>query len=390
VRQLDIRDHISSRLVMPPLPFIIGGVNRLLRDIELRQRAVLHDIFFFSAPNEHGWERSWWVRYKKLGDDQVYFQPVLVQDILTASPGSNQTYTSNAGWNNNINSVEGIGGGATGGGNGSSGGTSSRSGGGGGAYSRINNFSFTTPGTTTATYQIGIGGAAVDGTVTTGNFNGNAGGQTWFNGTTYAGSSMGADNGRGGTFIVSGAGTANGGAGGAIANNIPASQGFAGGRGGNATSDGTSTFPSSGGGGAGGKRAAGGQGVDISTNSASAGGQGDGTFGGAGSAGALFNDASNHRSAAGGSGTEWDATHGSGGGSGGGLNIGVGNCGSGAAGLYGGGSGGGATAGSISDSSVGAGGQGIIVLSWAYPVFSDADFGNRHALSRIMRAEPYW
>jgi hypothetical protein len=301
-------------------------------------------VLFNQWPDDGGFQRRWFLLFHRLGEDQVYYVPVLAQTILTTGAGSNQTLTSDPTWNNANNSVEGIAGGASGGNIVAD--ANNVSGGGGGAYNKITNFTFATPGTTTATYRIGVGGAGVSTHPT----NGNNGGQTWFNSTVYptTGTALGCDPGKGGTQSN---GTANGGAGGAIANNYPANTGFAGGRGGNATGDGITTFGASGAGGAGGPNAAGNQGVDA--NNESSGGQGDGSFGGVGGT-------SGDPGTAGGNGTEW-GTAGSGGG-GGATSASLSGETGGKGGLYGGG---GAACSGTTSSTSGAGAQGVIVLTWA-------------------------
>lgn len=259
--------------------------------------------------------------------------------FLTTTTGSNQTYTSPSDWNNSSNTVETVGAGGSGGYAQAT--TTHGTGGGGGAWNSISNFTFATPGTTTATRRLGTGGAGVTGDVA-----GNTGGDTWFNGTTLGGSSVGSKGGVGG---AAGNNSQNGGAGGTGASGVGTSSNN-GGRGGNLTGAGGSG--GSGGGGAAGGAGAGNTGVDSSStagNVATNGGSGDaGSGGSAGTSGG----------GAGGAGTEWDATHGSGGG-GGGLGSGASN--SGAGGNYGGGSGGAKGSGA---GNTGAGKQGIIVLTY--------------------------
>jgi hypothetical protein len=329
----------------------------------LKHIALDEHLLFVERQHWYGFERRWFVRLR-FGPREI-FVPALTQAFLTTTPGSNQTYTSDATWNNANNTIEVIGAGASGGRFGA--GTGHATGGGGGAYCKISNFTFTTPGTTTATYQIGSGGLAVTGT---GGASGNNGGKTWFNAAAFpvSGTAVGADAGLAG---ASGTASVNGGAGGAIANNYPASTGFAGGRGGNLT--GASGSGGSGGGGAAGPNAAGNQGVDdATTNSAvaTAGGQGDGTFGGLGGAAI----SSGHV------GTEWDATHGSGGGGGGGGN----NSGTGSGGNYGGGGGG--VRSSAGSTTSGAGTQGIIVLTWTPAV----GFGEFVSLNQAVQRAANW
>ncbi len=256
--------------------------------------------------------------------------------------GSNQTFTSPSNWNNSNNTVECMGGGAAGG---SAAGNHS-TGGGGGAYSKITNFSFASPGTTTATYRVGIGGAGAGNTTP-----GASGGVSYWNAASDPGA--GTDNAKcgaqGGTGGVNGSGSRNGGAGGALASGYGQTR-TSGGRGGNLT--GASGTGGSGGGGAGGSTADGNPGGDNSTTSnnvTTAGGRGDDSVGGNGGAAGQNN---------GSPGTEWDGSHGSGGGGGGnsgnGATITAGNGGN-----FGGG-GGGAKAGTTANS--GSGIQGIIVV----------------------------
>lgn len=257
--------------------------------------------------------------------------------FLTSPTGSNQTYTSPSDWNNSNNKLETLGAGSSGGADSTG---VHATGGAGGAYNTISNFTFATPGTTTATYQIGSGGAA-----RVGNGNGNAGGDSWFNGATLGGASVGSKAGAAG---VKAGGSQNGGAGGSAAGGV--GSGFDGGRGGNLT--GASGNGGSGAGGAAGSFGAGGAGADSSSTGLSvttAGGQGDNTHGGAGGAASGAN---------GGAGTEWDASHGSGGGGGGFAGSGVQSAGAG--GLYGGGS-----AGIVADTPTSpAAAQGIIVVTY--------------------------
>lgn len=265
--------------------------------------------------------------------------------FLTSSTGSNQTYTSPADWDNAHNTIELLGGGASGA---VAPGARHGTGGGGGEYGKTTNFSFATPGTTTATYQIAALAAAVTNSATT---NGNAGNASWFNGTTQAGSTLGAI---GGTNGVSNTGPQNGGAGGTGGVGTTHN---AGGRGGNLT--GATGNGGTGGGGAGGSTGAGNNGADSSStasNVTTAGGSGDaGSGGSAGTAGGTTGGT-------GGNGTEWDASHGSGGGGGGATNSG-GNATSGSGGNYGaGGAGVEINAGSTGTS--GGGIQGIIVVTY--------------------------
>lgn len=253
--------------------------------------------------------------------------------FLTTTTGSNQTYTSLADWNNLSNKIETIGAGG-GGGRITSGSGRHATGGGGGAWNKVVNFSFATPGTTTATYQLGTAG--------TGGASATDGGDSWFNATTLAGSSVGSKGGAKGKSDTA-ASTA-GGIGGLGASGIGTSS-HDGGDGGAATGSGTTT--ATGGGGAAGSSGDGNDGGASSSASPSAGGSGDaGSGGSAGAGGSPGVD--------GGAGAEWDPSHGSGGGGGGGS---TGNGGNG--GNYGAASGG-ATSGVTAFNAA----QGIVVLTY--------------------------
>lgn len=281
----------------------------------------------------------WW--HPDLGEGLTY--DFLTNVFLTASPGSNQTFTSPSDWINASNSVETIGGGASGGVAVDNTGTKSSTGGGGGAWNKITNFSFAAPGTTTATYQCGVGPAGVfNGTNGVGS-DGVNGGDTWFNATTLAGSSVGSKGGVKGTRANA---TVAGGAGGVGASGVGTSNNN-GGRGGTETAPGLGV---TGGGGAAGSSAAGGNGGDGNNpgGDQTIGGQGNGILGGLGGSGSVGAD-----------GTEWDATHGSGGGGGGLFSVGTGYAG----GLYGGG-GGGVNANTATGGTGGSGRQGIVRLSY--------------------------
>lgn len=270
--------------------------------------------------------------------------------ILTTA-GSLQTYTSPSDWNNSSNQIECLGAGA-------SGATSSASthshGGGGGAYSSITNFSFATPGTTTASYQVGTGGAARTGSA----FSGNAGGSTWFNSTTDPGngadnSKCSADGATGGTNTATNGGGASG-----LTTLSWGQTKFAGGRGGNFTASGGTG--GSGGGGAGGPNGAGGNGVDSSSTSANVATNGGTANGGtvAGGTGTITGSSSG-TAGSGLSGTQFGPSHGCG--SGGSSCGTTGTATAGSGGNYGGG-GGGARCGGTPTS--GAGRQGLIVIEY--------------------------
>lgn len=295
--------------------------------------------------------------------------------FLTGSPGSNQTYTSPEDWNNDNNLIEGLGAGGSGGlTRNAANDTLSSSGGGGGAYQRHTNFSFASPGTTTATYQLGTGGAggasASDLTAA-----GTAGGDTWFDGASYGASTVGAKGGDGGNAAVGGSGAA-GVSGGAAASGRGNSTAYNGGGSGTAYFNTRQT--ATGGGGAAGMNAAGGTSANSSGSGGSAqftaGGQGDGSSGGTGGAGSSGSSASD-----GVAGTEWDGSHGSGGGGGGNLRNNASGT-SGGGGLYGAGSGGGAITGGSGTLTVKDGAQGLIVVTYTPPL---SFFGK---LSRGVRA----
>jgi hypothetical protein len=312
------------------------------------------DVYYVDIPKPFGKMRHWFVR---LRFGPIFF-PALTQTFLTSPTGSNQTLTSDATWNNASNTVECIGAGGSGS-FGSNASGVSESGGGGGEYQKITNFTFAVPGTTTATYQIGTGGAAQSSTAgANGSGNGIAGGDTWFNATAFptVGTACGA---HGGGAGVQNAVPTNGGAGGT--GGYPNTAHANGGRGGNVT---TSNTIASGGGGAGGPSGAGNTGLDLSSGATRPdGGSADAGSGGAAGVGAFATPGGN-----GGNGTELgDSVHGTGGGGGGLRANGNANQVGGSGGIYGGGGGAsqnGATSGSSRRATSGAGGQGIIVLTW--------------------------
>jgi hypothetical protein len=156
---------------------------------------------------DHGHENRWYLYFRKFNEGDVKAFPVLASTVITSSPGSTQTITSDATWNIATNTIEVIGAGARG----AIGASTSTSGGGGGAgaYTKITNTSITTPGTTQYFARVG-------GTTAT---NGSAGGDTWWTltspGTSYpaSGTAVGA---RGGAALASSS-TPTGGAGGSNA-----------------------------------------------------------------------------------------------------------------------------------------------------------------------------
>jgi hypothetical protein len=298
---------------------------------------------------------------------------------------SGTSWTVPTDWNSTDNSIETIGAG----GGGQTATTSyAGSGGGGGAYSKIINTPLTSG--TAISLQVGTGGSA-----------GAAGGATWFNGTSFAASSVGSAGGVGGANNL-------GGVGGAAASGIGATK-FSGGNG--AAVGGINPYGGGGGGGAGGPNGNGGAGGspnniitsgaggDGGNGSGAAGSNGDGSTGNGGSggndsggigggAGDTGSGAGNGASGTGGgggggkyftsdiggngaTGSEFDGTHGSGGGGGGGGGRNGALAGNGGTGAnYGGGGGGGGYPQiGAAWGAGGAGGDGIIVVTYT-PVAS--------------------
>lgn len=295
-------------------------------------------VAFVQTKVAHGHENRWYLYCRKFNEADVQAVPVLASTVITASPGTTQTITSDATWDNSsANSVEVIGAGARGAHGAST--STSGGGGGGGAYTQQTNVTIPTPGTTPMYVRVG-GTTATDGT---------AGGDSWWTltspGTSYPGSGT-AVGARGGAALVS-ATTATGGVGGGSSTAYPntATAKTSGGNGGTA-----GALSTSGGGGGG---AAGVSGAGVSAGSGpSAGGAGNAGAGGGGTGGAVGSPGS-----VGGTGTNIDGVVGSGGGGGGGnASPSTG----GAGGLYGGGGGGGGR----STGTGGQGRQGVIVLTW--------------------------
>lgn len=314
-----------------------------------RDRDDLDAFLFALVSGSLGVERDLWRLpspewHPGIGTDLVY--EFSTQTILTTT-GSNQTYTSPSDWDNAANTVECLGGGASGAR--VAGAAGHGTGGGGAAYSKITNFSFASPGTTTATYRVAAGGAS---SVATSSAAGNNGEPTWFNASADPGN--GADNTKcsaaGGTAGVVGTGSQNGGAGGATTAGWGTTKN-AGGRGGNLT--GASGTGGSGGGGAAGPSGAGGAGADSTSTGFVA------TAGGSANNGTTAGGASN--GGAGGNGTEFSASYGCGSG-GGGNNNGSANA-AGAGGNYGGGGGAGSSS-SVVNVTTGAGKQGLVVITY--------------------------
>jgi hypothetical protein len=309
---------------------------------------IFNSLWFTSKQQPWGTERIFYLFDKKC-DRMV---PVAMQDLLTTTSGSTQTYTSKTSWNNSCNTVETIGGGGAGAIGAST--TTGGGGGGGGAYNRISNFSFATPGTTTATYAVQAG------LLHTGTYPGTAP-DTWFNGSTLAASSVGS---KGGVSPATST-TATGAAGGATSGGVPTTSppARAGGTGGN----GASQTAGGGGGGAGGFNGAGGNGSGTTGGTAN---------GGLVAGGSPGNPGTNN------SGHEWDSTHGCGSG-GGGSNASAGT--GGAGGNYGGGAGGGSRSTGVG----GNGAQGIIALQAVFPDFADISRDNAAVILRTIEAVPY-
>jgi hypothetical protein len=290
--------------------------------------------------------------WELLNDSRFQFLGVVT--FLVTPTGINQTFNIPGNWNSSNNKIETIAGGASGGAAFGTAGfvSASASGAGAGAYSSVTNLVFV-PGST-AIYQIGIGGAAVVQTTVNAGTNGNNGGDSWFNGTTLAGSSVGAKAGLAGQGSGSGGALA-GGAGG------PASGGTGstkrnGGAGGATAATGGGGISSAGGGGAGGPNGDGSPGGAAANGATSNGGNADNNTvpGGAGGA---------PNGSPGGNGAEFDGSHGCGGGGGGAISANL-NTVAGSGGNYGGGGGGAASdTGSSSSATSGAGIQGIIVVT---------------------------
>lgn len=253
------------------------------------------------AVEQHKWNRP--IEYWDADLYEILFAPTLT--FLTSTSTSNQTVSTPADWNNASNYVDCIGTGGW-----TSTGDSQGWGGHGGAWARKNNVSLTG----SITYRLSAG------TV-------NIRRDTWFNGTTLASASVGAE---GGETLADG---------GTAANSVGDTK-YSGGSG--------HAFVSAGnGGGGGGAGGLNGNGVAAPDENGGAGDNGSGGTGGVGTRLSTGNGGN------GGNGAEYDATHGSGGGGGGSGNAG------GDGGLYGGGAG----AGGFHEAEQ-AGRQGLIVLRY--------------------------
>lgn len=296
----------------------------------------------------------WW--HPDIGEQLTYdFASV---SYLTTT-GSNQTWTSPTDWNNSNNKIELIGGGASGA---VANGISRRvSGGGGAAYSKIITFSVATPGTTTATYRVGSGGASITGVGNNATSVGNAGTVTYFNASSDPGAGTdntkaGAQPGVGGAVGGSGAGVT--GSAGGVSTSGWGSTRYSGGRAGTLT--GTSGVVASSGGGAAGPSGNGGDGGDSASTS---------SFVGVGTSGTADNGTvsgvASPSSSAGNAGTEFNDGLGNikGVGSGGPANGNAAGATAGAGGTYGGG-GGAVVVDSGNSNTSGAGIQGLIVVTY--------------------------
>lgn len=305
---------------------------------------------------------DWRLPNKIWGDPELW--PGLDLDFatvtfLTTTSASNQTWTVASDWNSSDNTVTVIASGASGGTRGGSTASSTSAaatGGSGAGCSQQTNITLTPGGS--ATYRLPDGGAGVSSPNGVSNF-GNSGADAWFNGTTLAGSSVGA---KGGAAGEAGTASRTGIAGGAAASGVGAVK-YSGGASGDVTVAGSAA--ASGGGGAASPNGDGVASANV-TNSASDGGAGGPPSGGAGSSGLT----SGGTGTDGGNGTEFQSSpdRGSGGGSGGAR---VSNAGSiattGAGGLYGAGTGGAATRNTASSAGLarsGIGGQALIVISY--------------------------
>jgi hypothetical protein len=317
---------------------------------------------------------------------QLFFETLVRNDapsrIIFLTRNAGTTWVVPADWNDDNNSIECVGGG---GGTGQGAGIALGAGGGGGAgYSKSINLALS-PGAVIP-ISVGIGGAP-------GGVNGGDGGDTWFNGSSVAASTVSAQHGGGGkgqtggskgaAAAAQGASRSDGGAGGdglngggggggtggphgaGASGGASSAANGAGGGGGGGSDGGTPGNPpqASGDGGPGGNNGGGG-GAGGSDGGAGTASPGQGGGGGGASGGFAVN--AGVAGGAGGAGQNWDAGHGSGGGGGGGGdggNLATTTGGNGApGGLYGGGGGGG---GGGSASGLGSNGaDGVIVITY--------------------------
>src|SRR5262245_37489062 len=311
------------------------------------------------------------------------FSYIASAQLLTSPTGSNQTLNKPSDWNNSSNQIELVG---AGGGGASCNRTGNvATGGGGGEFGTTTQFNFSGA---SITYRLGTGGAGVTPTAgATVDTNGTAGGDSWWNGTTQAGSTLG---GIGGTNGTAGTGSAgrNGGAGG-TGGGGPTH--FAGGRGGNYTGTRAGASTATGGGGGGGDTAVGTNGTDTATsNTATGGGAGGATGGGSGGAASTTNGVAG---GTGGNGTNFSSASGAGGGGGGGRwannsaqNAGPGgNYGGGGGAAVNNGSGGGGSTQAISKAGI----QGVIFVQWASLAMPFYETHNEGLMCQQIIAVPY-
>lgn len=316
------------------------------------------DVFLWAiATGSIRWDRNLWsyatpAWAPEICEGEDLIPQFAVVTFLTTA-GSLQTYNTPADWSTTNNKIECIGAGGSGAAIIRTGGSSTgyACGGGAGGYGYFTNLNATGA----LSYQNGSAGAAVTLT-TTGATAGNPGGDTWFNGASFAAASVGGNGGTGGGVLNSTtAANTNGGTGGSF----KGTSGYAGGRGGNISSTCGFNREATGGGGAAGLNGAGNNGGDLSAVGAgtSAGGSGDaGNGGAAGTAGGATGGA-------GGDGTEYSSSpvYGSGGGGGGGQAPAAAT--GGAGGLYGG-AGGGASGFGANTITSGAGKNGLTVVTY--------------------------
>jgi hypothetical protein len=286
--------------------------------------------------NEQWGDPEWWPGLEYDFATQVF---------LTTPTNTLLTYTIPVDWVSSANNIQTLSGGGSGGVVRQTTAAGGASGGGGGGWAQILNFS-ATPGDGIQ-YQIGVGGVSKTRS-TNGATSGGDATETWFNGTTITGSSVGSGAGQGGGAATGGT-IANGTPGGSASHPSVGTNKNAGGTGrGNMPSP--SPGGASGGGGAGGPNGVGSDSTAVS-GGVTAGGYGDAGYGGVGGAAGGGN---------GGNGSEWDASHGSGAG-GGAAQATASNATSGTGGNYGGASGGVYITNGGTGTSA-AGGQGILYV----------------------------
>src|SRR5262245_37275388 len=79
-------------------------------------RLLDHDVAvgLYRRKTKYGHENRWYLLTRRWDEQDIAQQLVLAQTVITSSPGTTQTITSDATWNNASNTVEVIGGGASG------------------------------------------------------------------------------------------------------------------------------------------------------------------------------------------------------------------------------------------------------------------------------------